>query len=121
MAEWVGWERPFCMAEVLEGERPSAGESFGNGEKMGWERPVVMAKVVDGERPLVVASFGGCEKAYWERPLVKAKVVEGKRPFSAKLSRNSQRRSQFSQSASVQRFNKFRSGKPAKALVRRPA
>lgn len=46
--------------------------------------------------------------------------MEGKRPFSGKLSGNSPRRSQQTQSASAQGVNNFRSGKLAKTLVRRP-
>ena len=82
---------------------------------------MVRAKVVEGKRPLVVAGFGEGEKVGGERPLVRAKVVERKRPFSIIMFVISQRRSQFSQSASAQSINKFRSGKLAKALVRRPA
>ena len=72
-------------------------------------------------RRLVGSGLGDCEWVSWQRPVLSTRVMEGERPFYVKLSRNSQRRSQFSQSASAQSFNKFRSGKPAKALVRRPA
>ncbi len=80
-----------------------------------------MVKGLKGKRSLVVAVFGECEKVCRERPIVIAKVVNGKRPFSAKMFCNSQRRSQFSQSAPAQSINKFHSGKSAKALIRRPA
>jgi hypothetical protein len=66
-----------------------------------------VAEVLEGKRPSVVAGLGECEKVGGERLLVRAKVADGKRPFSAKLSRNSQRRSQFSQSASAQSINSF--------------
>lgn len=51
--------------------------------------------------------LGDGKRVGWERPFGVAKGLEGKQPFSCKLFGNSQRRSQFSQSASSQRFNNF--------------
>jgi hypothetical protein len=119
----VGWERPFVVAEVLEGRTavfasPWSGKAVAD----------VVGKVVWYLRwfcclwrGLVGKCFGNCERFSRERPVLCTRVMEGKRPFSIIIFRSSQRRNQFSQSASAQGVNKFLSRKPAKTLVRRPA
>ena len=56
--------------------------------------------------------LGDGKRVGWERPFGVAKGLGGKWLFSCKLFGNSQRRSQFSQSASAQRFNNFAEQKP---------
>lgn len=105
----VGWERPFVVAEVLEGRTAVSVPPL-----PGKVNSEVVGQVVRPEqrfchlrRGLVGKGFGNCERVCRERPVLSTRVMEGERPFYVKLSGNSQRHFQCSQSDSAQRFNNF--------------
>jgi hypothetical protein len=71
------------------------------------ERPFGVAEVLEGRTTVGRGRFYEGEKVCRERPIVTAKVVDGKRLSSIIMFRSSQRRSQFSQSAPAQSINNF--------------
>jgi hypothetical protein len=116
----VGWAGFGELGRVGWGTAVWRGRGFGR-ETAVFASPLpgkagadVFGKVIWGRwrvfslwRGLVGKGFGSCERVSRERPVLSTRVMEGKRPFSIKLSGNSQRHFQRSQSASAQRFNNF--------------